>query len=133
MVSSSPLLSAVGGLGLFLLGLSLMTEGLRNLAGARLRRLLLQRTRSPWSGAWLGALITALLQSSSVTTVATVGFVSAGLLTFQASLGIVFGAVPGLMMGMSVVASVGRWKHSEEEPLLHLSSNRITELLGRRP
>jgi phosphate:Na+ symporter len=86
------LLNAAGGLGLFLLGMSLMTEGLRNLAGGRLRQWLLRFTRSPWSGALSGALVTALLQSSSVTTVATVGFVSAGLLSFQASLGIIFGA-----------------------------------------
>jgi phosphate:Na+ symporter len=86
------LLQATGGLGLFLLGMSLMTEGLRSLAGGRLRQGLLRFTRSPWSGALGGALATALLQSSSATTVATVGFVSAGLLSFQASLGIIFGA-----------------------------------------
>lgn len=86
------LLNAAGGLGLFLLGMALMTEGLRTLAGGRLRQGLLRFTRSPWSGAVSGALATALLQSSSATTVATVGFVSAGLLSFQASLGIIFGA-----------------------------------------
>lgn len=86
------LLNAAGGLGLFLLGMSLMTEGLRSLAGGRLRQGLLRFTRSPWSGAFSGALATALLQSSSATTLATVGFVSAGLLSFQASLGIIFGA-----------------------------------------
>jgi len=86
------LLNAAGGLGLFLLGMALMTEGLRSLAGGRLRQGLLRFTHSPWSGAFSGALTTALLQSSSATTVATVGFVSAGLLSFQASLGIIFGA-----------------------------------------
>ncbi len=86
------LLNAAGGLGLFLLGMSLLTEGLRKLAGGRLRQGLLRFTRSPWSGACSGAMATALLQSSSATTVATVGFVSAGLLSFQASLGIIFGA-----------------------------------------
>ncbi|MEB3354520.1 MAG: Na/Pi symporter [Cyanobacteriota bacterium] len=91
----SALLTAAGGLGFFLLGLSLMTEGLRSLAGSRLRQGLLHFTRTPWSGALSGAVTTALLQSSTATTVATVGFVSAGLLSFQASLGIIFGANVG--------------------------------------
>ena len=131
MVSSSPLLSAVGGLGLFLLGLSLMTEGLRNLAGARLRRLLLQRTRSPLSGAWLGALMTALLQSSSVTTVATVGFVSAGLLTFQASLGIIFGANVGSTGLGWLVALLGLKLHLMALMLPLVLLGAVLRLLGR--
>ncbi|MFO7629038.1 MAG: Na/Pi symporter [Prochlorococcaceae cyanobacterium] len=89
------LFNAAGGLGLFLLGMGLMTEALRNLAGNRLRQALLRFTRSPWSGAAAGAIGTALVQSSTATTVATVGFVSAGLLSFQASLGIIFGANVG--------------------------------------
>jgi phosphate:Na+ symporter len=93
--SGSVLLDAAGGLGLFLLGMGLMTEALRTLAGNRLRQVLLRFTGSPWSGAAAGALVTALVQSSTATTVATVGFVSAGLLSFQASLGIIFGANVG--------------------------------------
>jgi phosphate:Na+ symporter len=93
--SGSALFNAAGGLGLFLLGMGLMTEALRNLAGNRLRQALLRFTRSPWSGAATGAITTALVQSSTATTVATVGFVSAGLLSFQASLGIIFGANVG--------------------------------------
>ena len=89
------LLDGLGGLGLFLLGMALLTEGLRNLAGLRLRQALLRFTRTPWSGALTGALATALMQSSTATTVATVGFVSAGLIGFQASLGIIFGANVG--------------------------------------
>ncbi len=80
--SGSVLLDAAGGLGLFLLGMGLMTEALRTLAGNRLRQVLLRFTGSPWSGAAAGALVTALVQSSTATTVATVGFVSAGLLSF---------------------------------------------------
>ena len=93
--SAGGLLSAAGGLGLFLLGMGLMTEALRSLGGNRLRQALLRFTRSPWSGAAAGAIGTALVQSSTATTVATVGFVSAGLLSFQASLGIIFGANVG--------------------------------------
>ncbi|MEB3201419.1 MAG: Na/Pi symporter, partial [Synechococcus sp.] len=58
-------------------------------------RALLRFTRSAWSGAAAGAIGTALVQSSSATTVTTVGFVSAGLLSFQSSLGIIFGANVG--------------------------------------
>ena len=93
--SAGALLSAAGGLGLFLLGMGLMTEALRSLGGHRLRQALLRFTRSPWSGAAAGAIGTALVQSSTATTVATVGFVSAGLLSFQASLGIILGANVG--------------------------------------
>jgi phosphate:Na+ symporter len=94
-LSGSALFNAAGGLGLFLLGMGLMTEALRSLAGNRLRQALLRFTRSPWSGAAAGAIGTALVQSSTATTVATVGFVSAGLLSFQSSLGIIFGANVG--------------------------------------
>ena len=71
-------LLCLGGLGLFLLGMVVLTEGLRALAGRALRRLLSRFTRSPFSGAVTGAVTTAVVQSSSATTVATVGFVGAG-------------------------------------------------------
>ena len=72
--------------------MALMTEGLRQLAGDALRQTLARFTRSPTSGAITGAAVTALIQSSSATVVAAVGFVSAGLLTFPQALGICFGA-----------------------------------------
>jgi phosphate:Na+ symporter len=90
-----PISNLLGGLGLFLLGMGLMTETLRVLAGNRLRAALLRFTGSPGQGVLVGAISTALLQSSSATTVATVGFVSSGLLGFEASLGIIFGANVG--------------------------------------
>ncbi len=86
------ILLALGGLGLFLLGMAVMTDGLKSLAHAKLRMLLAMTTRSPVSGAATGALATAMVQSSSATTVAAVGFVGAGLLTFTESLGIIYGA-----------------------------------------
>lgn len=87
--------NALGGLGLFLMGMTVMTESLRTLAGSSLRAWLLRFTRTPWSGALIGAATTAALQSSSATTVATVGFVQAGLISFPSSLGIIFGANVG--------------------------------------
>jgi len=96
-----------GGLGLFLFGMSVMTDGLRGLAGDLLHRTLARFTRSPASGAVSGAGITALLQSSSATTVAAVGFVGAGLLTFPQALGVVFGANVGTTITGWLVALLG--------------------------
>lgn len=100
-------LLCLGGLGLFLLGMTVLTDGLRALAGRALRRTLSRFTRSPLSGAMTGAITTAAVQSSSATTVATVGFVGAGLLTFPQALGIVLGANVGTTMTGWLVALLG--------------------------
>lgn len=104
---STEVFSALGGLGLFLLGMRLMTEGLRKLAGDRLHRWLARVTRTPVSGAATGALTTAVVQSSSATTVAAVGFVGAGLLTYEQSLGVIFGANIGTTLTGWIVALLG--------------------------
>lgn len=85
-------IQALGGLGLFLLGMIIMTDSLRNLAGDTMRKLLLKFTHTPLSGAVTGTITTAILQSSSATTVAAVGLVGAGLMGFADALGIIFGA-----------------------------------------
>lgn len=95
-----------GGLGLFLLGMVVLTEGLRKLAGDALRRLLSQFTKTPLRGVVAGALTTAIIQSSSATTVTAVGFVGAGLLTLPQGLGIVFGANIGTTITGWIVAIV---------------------------
>lgn len=100
-------LEALGSLGIFLLGMIVMTEGLRALAGDTLRRLLIRYTRNPLSGALSGAACTAILQSSSATTVAAVGFVAANLLSFPAALGIIFGANLGTTITGWMVALLG--------------------------
>ncbi|MDH3655276.1 MAG: Na/Pi symporter [Myxococcales bacterium] len=100
-------LLCLGGLGLFLLGMVVLTDGLRALAGRALRRMLSRFTRSPLSGATTGAVTTALVQSSSATTVATVGFVGAGLLTFPQALGVVLGANVGTTITGWLVALLG--------------------------
>lgn len=97
----------LGGLGIFLLGVVIMTDGLKGLAGDALRQTLTRFTRSPYSGAATGALSTAILQSSSATTVAAVGFVGAGLLSFSQALGIIFGANIGTTITGWLVALVG--------------------------
>ncbi len=100
-------LQVLGGIGLFLLGMIIMTEGLRALAGKALRAILMRFTRSPSSGAITGALTTAVLQSSSATTIAAVGFVSAGLMSFPQALGIIFGANVGTTITGWMVALLG--------------------------
>jgi phosphate:Na+ symporter len=101
------ILQAAGGLGLFLLGMSVMTDGLKSMADDRLRSTLAKTTRSPFSGVCTGAVATAILQSSSATTVAAVGFVHAGLLTFPQALGIIFGANIGTTLKGWLIAFLG--------------------------
>ncbi|MCA8960609.1 MAG: Na/Pi cotransporter family protein [Planctomycetes bacterium] len=87
-----PILHLLGALGLFLLGVTLMTDGLDRLVSRAVRSVIVRFTRSPTSGAVTGAVATAIVQSSSVTTVAAVGLVGAGAMTFPQALGIIFGA-----------------------------------------
>lgn len=105
MISS--VLIAVGGVGLFLFGMLMLTDGLRQLAGGAMRRTLAKYTRTPLSGAFAGAVTTALIQSSSATTVTAIGFVGAGLLSFSQALGIIFGANIGTTITGWLVAFIG--------------------------
>ncbi|MFN0195284.1 MAG: Na/Pi cotransporter family protein [Planctomycetaceae bacterium] len=100
-------LGILGGLGLFLMGMSVMTEGLKDLAGNALRRSLATFTKNPFTGALTGMIGTAVIQSSSATTVMAVGFVAAGLITFPQSLGIIFGANIGTTLKGWIVAWLG--------------------------
>lgn len=101
------ILSALGGVGLFLVGMMLLTSGLKGLAGPQARTILARFTRTPLSGAVTGALTTAVVQSSSATTVAAVGFVASGMLTFAQALGIIFGANIGTTITGWMVAALG--------------------------
>jgi len=99
--------SVLGGIGLFLLGMTIMTDGLKGLAGSSLRTVLGKAAATPMSGALWGALVTLLVQSSSATTMTTIGLVSAGLLTFPQGLGLVFGANVGTTGTGWLVALIG--------------------------
>ena len=101
------ILQALGGIGLFLLGMIVMTEGLRSLAGRAMRSVLMRFTSSPFTGAITGASTTAILQSSSATTVAAVSFVGAELITFPQALGIIFGANIGTTFKGWLIAILG--------------------------
>lgn len=96
-----------GGLGLFLLGMRLMTKGLRNAAGPALRQILGRWTKTPLRGLFSGFMITALVQSSSAITVAVIGFVNAGLMTMAQSVGVIFGSNIGTTITGWIVAAVG--------------------------
>ena len=99
--------TVLGGVGLFLLGMLLMTEGLKAIAGQALNRVLTRFTRTPFVGMLTGAGITALVQSSSVTTLAIIGFVSAGMLTFPQTLGLIFGMNLGTTSTAWIVSLIG--------------------------
>jgi phosphate:Na+ symporter len=97
----------LGGLGLFLLGMWLMTDGLKLAAGPALERILRDWTRTRARGLASGMLVTALVQSSSAVTVATIGFVNAGLLTLGQAMWVIFGTNVGTTMTGWLVALVG--------------------------
>lgn len=106
-MTMSEILSALGGIGLFLLGMKIMTEALREAAGAKLRSLLARFTTTPLRGVASGAITTAFIQSSSATTVMTVGVVGAGLLSFPHALGVIYGANIGTTITGWIVSLVG--------------------------
>ncbi|WP_028469707.1 Na/Pi cotransporter family protein [Neptunomonas japonica] len=99
--------SLAGGIGLFLLGMHLMTQGLRQAAGKSLKNVLHAATQSRLKGLLSGTLITALVQSSSAVTVATIGFVNAGLLTIPQSVAVIYGCNIGTTMTGWLVALIG--------------------------
>ena len=103
----STTIAVLGGVGLFLLGMSVMTGGLKALAGSGLRTTLSKAAATPLSGAFWGAFVTLLIQSSSATTMTTIGLVSAGLLTFAQGLALVFGANVGTTGTGWLVALIG--------------------------
>jgi phosphate:Na+ symporter len=97
----------VGGLGLFLLGIHHLTEGLKGLAGDSLRRVLQAMVRGRFSAIISGALFTVAIQSSTATTLTVIGFVSAGLVTFSQAVGVIIGATFGTTSTPWLVAIFG--------------------------
>ena len=97
----------LGGIGMFLFGMKIMTEALREAAGGRLRQLLARFTTTPLAGVITGTAATAVVQSSSATTVMTIGFVGAGLLSFPQALGVIYGANIGTTVTGWIVTLLG--------------------------
>lgn len=96
-----------GGLGLFLLGIHHLTEGLKSFAGDSLRRALQTLVRGRFSAIVFGAIFTALIQSSSATVLTVIGFVSAGLVSFSQAIGVLIGATFGTSTTPWIVAFFG--------------------------
>ncbi len=115
-----------GGLALFLYGMRKMTEALKTVAGAGLKDVLARLTTNRFTGALSGALITAVVQSSSVTTVMVVGFVSAGLITFTQSIGVIMGANIGTTVTAQIIAF-----NITEYSLVMIAVGFLTELLAK--
>lgn len=94
----------LGGLALFLFGMEQMSDALKAVAGDQMKTLLAKLTTNPFFGALTGAFVTAVIQSSSVTTVLVVGFISAGLMTLSQGVGVIFGANVGTTITAQIVA-----------------------------
>lgn len=100
-------LSLFGSLGLFLYGMKIMSEGLEKFAGEKLRGILSAMTKNRFMGVLTGILVTALIQSSSATTVMVVSFVNAGLMTLAQSIGVIMGANIGTTVTAWIISAIG--------------------------
>ena len=97
-------LNVLGGVGLFLYGIKLMSEALQSIAGDKMRQLMGTIAKTPLRGVFIGALVTVLIQSSAGATVMTVSFVNAGLLTLKQAIGIIMGANVGTTITAQIIA-----------------------------
>ena len=100
-------LQILGSLGLFLFGMKLMSEGLQKVSGERLRTVMRSMAGNRFKGVFSGTLVTAVIQSSSATTVMVVSFVNAGLLTLRESIGVIMGANLGTTTTAWIIAALG--------------------------
>lgn len=109
MEIGSMLMQLAGGLGLFLFGMKLMGDGLEMAAGSKLRGMIERLTKNKYMGALVGLVVTAVIQSSSATTVMVVGFVNAGLMNLAQAVGVIMGAnigttATGVMIAINLTA-----------------------------
>ncbi|MFH1826222.1 MAG: Na/Pi cotransporter family protein [bacterium] len=103
-MNSSIIFGVIGGLGMFLYGMRVMSEGLQKVAGRSLRKILEMLTKNTLAGVAVGAGVTAIIQSSSATTVMLIGFVQAGLMTLKQSIGVILGANIGTTITAQIIA-----------------------------
>ena len=104
MLNQKLIFGLLGGLGLFLFGMKIMSEGLQKIAGSRMRKILAALTNNRIIGTLVGIAVTAIIQSSSATTVMVVGFVNAGLMSLMQSIGIILGANIGTTVTAQLIA-----------------------------
>jgi phosphate:Na+ symporter len=122
------LINLAGGLALFLYGMHKMTEALKILAGERAKDILAKLTSNRFSAAFAGAAITAVIQSSSITTVLMVGFITAGIMTFQQSIGVILGANVGTTFTAQIIAF-----KITKGALFLIAIGFFTEVFAKRP
>ena len=120
-------IALLGGLSLFLFGMEQMTEALKNIAGEKLKGILGKFTGNRFSAVFTGAFVTAVIQSSSVTTVLVVGFISAGMMTLTQSVGVIMGA----NIGTTITAQIIAFKVSKYAMLL-IASGFLLRLISKR-
>ena len=101
---SGMVLGLIGGLGLFLYGMTLMSDSLEKAAGAKLRGILELFTKNRYVGIIVGVVFTAIIQSSSAATVMVVSFVNAGLMTLYQAIGVIYGANIGTTVTSQLVS-----------------------------
>jgi len=106
-MDASAVVTILGGLGMFLLGIHHLTEGVKGLAGDSLRRALQRLVAGRFSAVASGALFTAVIQSSTAATLTVIGFVSAGLVTFSQAIGVIMGASLGTTSTPWLLATLG--------------------------
>jgi len=117
-----------GGLALFLYGMHKMTEALKIVAGEHARVFLAKLTKNRFSAAFAGTVITTVIQSSSITTVLMVGFITAGIMTFQQSIGVILGA----NVGTTITAQIIAFKITKSALFL-IAFGFFTEVLAHNP
>ncbi|MEH0156555.1 Na/Pi cotransporter family protein [Limibacter armeniacum] len=100
-------LKLVGSLGFFIYGMKIMSEGIQNVAGDKMKQILAAMTSNKWAGVFTGFLITTIIQSSSATTVMLVSFVNASLLTLEQSIGVIMGANIGTTVTAWIISILG--------------------------
>jgi len=121
----------IGGVGVFLLGMLLLTEGLKAMAGSALRRGLARFTRGRLAAVATGAVATAVIQSSSATTMTTIGLVAAGLLPMVSAIGVILGANLGTTSTAWIVAYFGLKLDVSSVAMLAVAAGALLRLLGR--
>jgi|LGOV01.1.fsa_nt_gb phosphate:Na+ symporter len=104
LLSQKLIFGLMGGLGMFLFGMKIMSEGLQKIAGDRMRKILAALTNNRYMAAFVGLAVTAIIQSSSATTVMVVGFVNAGLMSLIQAIGVVLGANVGTTVTAQLIA-----------------------------
>ena len=97
-------ISLIGGLGMFLYGMNVMGDGLQKAAGEKLKKIIEMLTTNRIMGVLVGTLVTAIIQSSSATTVMTIGFVNAGIMSLQQAVGVIMGANIGTTVTAQLVS-----------------------------